>query len=189
MGHGDHKIWSPKQRWMLLAAYWATSFALANARGLVTYLLEQEVKAPNHWMYLVGFIAHIPCFLAAWDYSAYGFNRKLDIVASIIYPIMHNCDTLRWFYTFDLGRGIIKFLFSLLSWEAGMTIQFLGGWGAFALFMMIHRGTFELSYLPEHRKFQSNLIFFFISILCKRHSLTELLMTLLCNTCRPTQRN
>lgn len=139
-------------RWALLVGYWAMSFSLAHSRGLVTYFLEQEVKAPNHWMYLVGFICHIPVFLSVWDYSAYAFNREVSIPVAIIYPLGHCCDTLRWYYSFDLGRSIITFVLKLLlGWDdVGMTIQFIGGWAGFAAFMMVHRATFELWYLPEH---------------------------------------
>ncbi len=153
MGHADHVVWAPSKRWALLVAYWAVSFSLAYQKGLVTYLLEQEVKAPNHWMYLVSFIGHIPLMLAAWDYSAYAFNRPLRLFTAIVYPLGHNCDTLRWFYSFDLGRTIVKEVFSFLfKKEPGMILQYIAGWACFAAFMMTHRGTFELWYLPEHRE-------------------------------------
>lgn len=152
MGHADHQVWAPSKRWAILVAYWAVSFSLAYQKGLVTYLLEQDVKTPDHWMYLVGFIGHIPLMLAAWDFSAYAFNREVKPFVAIVYPLGHNCDTLRWYYSFDLGRTIIKTVCKLLlKWDhVGMLLQFIAGWGCFAMFMMTHRKTFELWYLPEH---------------------------------------
>jgi len=155
MGYGDNAVWAPSKRWALLVAYWAVSFTLAYQRGIVAYLLEQDVKTPNHLVYPVHFILHIPLFLASWDYNVFGFNRPVSYFSAVVYPLMHCCDTLIWFYTFDLGRSIVKgVLMYFLGWDdVHMIIQFIGGWVAFAIFIIIHRATFELHYLPEHREF------------------------------------
>ena len=154
MGYGDHKVWAPWKRWALAIAYWTVCYGLASLRGLPKKLLEQEVKTPNHFMYLVSFIGFVPVFIAAYDISAYAFNRPLRLFSTIVWPIMHILDTLRWYFSFDVGRAIVIFIGTkLFGEEPSMLLQYIGGWAGFALFMIKHRETFELWYLPEHRKF------------------------------------
>ena len=112
-----------------------------------------DIKIPDHGMYFVSFIGFIPIFIAAYDISAYAFNRKLSIFSTIVFPLGHINDTLRWYFTFDIGRAITVFVGGkVMDGEMPMWMKFIGGWAAFAIFMMIHRANFELSYLPEHRK-------------------------------------
>lgn len=170
MGHGDHKVWEPSKRWAVLVGYWSVSLAVAHARGLLKDLLEQDVKTPNNPWYLISFVLHIPVMMAVWDYSAYAFNRPVRYFSAIVYPIAHSCDTFRWYYSFDFGRSLIQWISkfgvgqSLLSFimklintispitinDTDMFVQFLGGWIVYAIFMMVHRATFEFMYLPEH---------------------------------------
>lgn len=153
MAYGDHTVWAPQKRWSLMVGYWAVAFVLAWTRGLQAEILKLNVKIPDHGMYFVSFIGFIPIFIAAYDISAYAFNRKLSIFSTIVFPLGHINDTLRWYFTFDIGRAITVFVGGkVMDGEMPMWMKFIGGWAAFAIFMMIHRANFEISYLPEHRK-------------------------------------
>ena len=83
----------------------------------------------------------------------------MSIPVAIIYPLGHNRDTLRWFYSFDLGHSIIKLVLkSLLNWDdVSMTIQFIGEWAGFALFMIV---SYESSNLPGTIYHENSKLYF-----------------------------
>lgn len=161
MGYQDHPIWSPTKRWTVLVAYWCLCFILASALGVPAKVLEQEAKTRDHWMYLVSYLLLIPIGIGCYDYSAFAFNRKFSLFSTIVYPIGHMNDTLRWYFAFDLGRMIADAVIgALFGWAPGWVQKlggYIGGQAAFSLFMIQHRANQELWYLPEHRKFSFSL--------------------------------
>jgi len=144
-GWGDHPIATPATRWKWCAGYWVVCALAAHFMGTIDYALKQEWLAPNAW-YVVHLILHLPLYLGTWDWSAFAFNRPFRFFASIVYPLMHNLDTLMWFAVFDFGKLILSKLYSGDS----KLVQFLAGWGLYAVFIAWHRGSLELRCLPEH---------------------------------------
>jgi len=145
-GWGDHTIVTPANRWTWCAGYWLVCGVVAHFMGTLDYALKQEWLAPNVW-YVVHLILHLPLYLASWDWAAFSFDRPFRFFATIVYPLMHNFDTLMWFSVFELGKLILS---KVYTGETSKLVQFLAGWAAFAAFMMWHRGFLELRCLPEH---------------------------------------
>jgi len=145
-GWGDHTIVTPANRWTLLAGYWVVCGVVAHLMGVLDYAFQQEWLAPNVW-YFVHLIIHLPLHLAVWDWAAFSFDRPFRYFATVVYPLMHNFDSLMWFSVFDIGKLILR---KVYTGETSKLVQFLAGWAVYALYLMWHRATLELRYLPEH---------------------------------------
>ena len=141
--YGDHIIATPAQRWGILVTYWSALSGFVVPYGYLSALMAQEWK-PLNSLYVFNMIVSLGIFLSLWTFSAYSFRRQFSFFSTIVYPIGHTIDTMFWFLVFDVGKSRFS------SEASSMMAQYIAGHTLMSIWIIFHRRTFELWYLPEH---------------------------------------
>ena len=137
MAYGQHRILTPFQRWGLLVGYWSVAMAIVIPTGLFNNLLEQDWMVMDNWK-AIHLLESTAIFFHVWSLASYSFGRRFSLFSTMVYPVGHISDTLLWLTIFDFGRKILP----LYPYAGGMT--------TYSLYVILHRNTLEVSYLPEH---------------------------------------
>jgi hypothetical protein len=166
--YGDHMIATPLKRWCILATYWVFLLSFLVPRGNISAIINQEWM-PLDMLHAVHLVVSTSVFLSMWTFSAYAFHRPFSLFAAIVYPIGQILDSLMWFLMFDIGRNWVvvgsSYYYSspaTSNHTSTGVAPYVGGLLLFTLYVLVHRKTLELSYLPEHhppRSVRGNLFY------------------------------
>jgi len=150
-GYGDHPVITPNIRWLWCAGYWAFCALAAHATGKIDYVLNQEWMKPNA-LYAVHLVMLNAIGLAAWDWSAFSFERPFRLFAAIVYPLFHTLDSLMWYVVYDISKFVLNKVLDVVGiGEVSKILQYLFGVAVLGGgYITAHRGFLEYRCLPEH---------------------------------------